>query len=288
MKKVSLFQFINVVYDNEGTGNNGGAPGGAGASGAGTGTNPNPESGDPNNPAGGSGTGAAKRTYSEDEFQKAVEAERKRAQDQTRQTIQSLETLKQNQQLSEQEKARLAAQIDELNRSLLSKEELAKKDRERLVHEHKSQLDNVTKERDTWRTRFEETQIVRAISDAAIKGDAFNANLIVPLLRPNAALVEGQVDGKPTGQFAVKLNMTVSENGVDKVLSLTPEEAIKVMKDRPDEYGQLFKGNLNGGVGGNPSSGRQNPKNLDIANMTPEEYSRVRHQVLGKPAPKGK
>ena len=140
---------------------------------------------------------------------------------------------------------------------MLSKEELAKRERDRLVNEHKSTLDNISKERDTWKSRFEESQITRAIVDAAIKGDAFNANLIVPLLKPNAALVENQNDGQPTGTFAVKVNMTVFEGGVAKSLTLSPEEAIKLMKDKPDEYGNLFKGNLNGGVGGGASPRNQ-------------------------------
>lgn len=270
MRNISLFKFVQVVYEND-TPNqpdpNAPPP------------TPNPESGDPNKPneSGGSDN---KRTYTDDEVKKLIEGERKRNADQTRATIQNLETLRQNQQLSEQEKAKLSQQIEDLNRSLLSKEELAKRERERLVNEHKNLLDNVSKERDTWKSRFEESQITRAIVDAAVKGDAFNPNLIVPLLKPNAALVENQSDGQPTGTFAIKVNMTVFEGGVAKTLSLTPEEAIKVMKDKPDEYGNLFKGNLNGGVGGGASPRNQNNVKLDTDNH--EEYLRNRDFILGR------
>lgn len=275
MRKISLFKFVQVVYENDPPNPDPNAPP----------PTPNPESGDPNKPNGGGGDG--KRTYTDDEVQKLIENERKRNADQTRATIQNLETLRQNQQLSEQEKAKLSQQIEDLNRSLLSKEELAKRERERLVNEHKTTLDTVSKERDTWKSRFEESQITRAIVDAAVKGDAFNANLIVPLLKPNAALVENQTDGQPTGTFAVKVNMTVFEGGVAKTLSLTPEEAIKVMKDKPDEYGNLFKGNLNGGVGGGASPRNQNNVKLDTDNH--EEYLRNRDFILGRqPRKQGK
>lgn len=267
MRNISLFKFVKVVYENEG-----------GSTTTQT-TTTTPESGDPTKPEGG-GAGDAKRTYNQEEVQKLVEAERKRAQDQTRTTIQNLEAIKASQQLSEQEKAKLASQIDELNKSLLSKEELAKRERDRLVNEHKSTLENVTKERDTWKTRFEESQIVRAITDAAVQGDAFNPKLIVPLLRPNAALVEVMDGDKPTGDFSVKLNITVEENGQIKNLTLTPAEAIKVMKDKPDEFGNLFKGNLNGGVGGNASPRNQN--NIDMTTNDHAAYLKNRDVILGR------
>lgn len=268
MRKISLFKFVQTVYENETSNSESNV----------TPPNSNPESGDPNKPNEGGGDG--KRTYTDVEVQKLIENERKRNADQTRTTIQSLETLRQNQQLSEQEKAKLSQQIEELNRSLLSKEELAKRERDRLVNEHNNKLDTVSKERDTWKTRFEESQITRAIIDAAIKGDAFNANLIVPLLKPNATLVEDQTDGQPNGSFAVKVAMTVHENGVSKTLTFTPEEAIKMMKDKPDEYGNLFKGNLNGGVGGGASPRNQN--NVKLDSTSHEEYLRNRDYILGR------
>lgn len=270
MRQISLFKFVQVVYDTTTTATE--IPP----------VNPpatTTESGDPTKPNAG-GTTDSKRTYTDEEVQKLIESERKRNQDQTRATIQNLETLRQNQTLSEQEKTGLSKQIEDLNRSLLSKEELAKRERERLVNEHKSTLDTVTKDRDTWRIRFEDSQITRAITDAAIKGDAFNANLIVPLMKPNAALVENQVDGHPTGTFSVKIAMSVAENGVTKNLELTPEEAIKLMKDKPDEYGNLFKGNLVGGVGGGASPRNQN--NVDLNTTNHEEYLRNRDTILGR------
>ena len=272
MPKISLFKFVQIVYENDTTSQTDSSTHTPAT---------NTESGDRTKTTENSGAnGENKRTYTDAEVQKLIESERKRNADQTRTTIQNLETLRQNQQLSEQEKASLSKQIEDLNKSLLSKEELAKRERDRLVNEHKSTLDNISKERDTWKSRFEESQITRAIVDAAIKGDAFNANLIVPLLKPNAALVENQNDGQPTGTFAVKVNMTVFEGGVAKSLTLSPEEAIKLMKDKPDEYGNLFKGNLNGGVGGGASPRNQNNVKLDTTNH--EEYLRNREFILGR------
>ena len=225
------------------------------------------------------------RSYSQDELERAVLAERKKAQEQTRVTIQSLEKLKESQSISEQEKQRLAQQIDDLNRTLLSKEELAKRDKEKLVIEHKNTLDSVTRERDTWKNRFEENQIVRAITDAAIQGEAFNPRLIVPLLKPNAALLEGTgPDGKPNGVFAVKIRLSeVDANGEEKVLSFSPEDAIKVMKDRPNEYGQLFKGNTNGGTGGGAST--NNIGKLDPSKMSHDEFMAHRATLTGRKPP---
>jgi hypothetical protein len=195
--------------------------------------------------------------------------------------VKELETLKKSRGLTEQEKTGLTARIEELQNTLLTKEELAVKERKKLEHEHKVALEQTTTERDTWKNKFVQSTIVRSITDEAVRAEAFAPNQIVALLEKNTRLAEVvDADGNPTGEFIPKVKMQdVDKDGKPLTLDLTVSEALKRMKDRADEYGNLFKSGVAGGLG---AAGGKSGKDVDPSKMSPEQYRLWRNGRLGR------
>lgn len=224
---------------------------------------------------------ATKRSYSQEELEKVLENEKKVHRESTNKLVAELEMLKKSQSLSVAEKDSLQSRIDEINKSLLTKEELAKQERERLEKEKKEQATQLASERDLWKSRFERSMIERSIKDAAQKAAAYSPDVFIALTRNDTFLEEVKAeDGKPTGEFAVKTKLRKVENGVTKELQMTPDELVKYMKEQPDTYGYLFKGEKQGGLGGGNAS--QPLGEVDWKSLTPEQYEKYRHKLLGK------
>jgi hypothetical protein len=217
-----------------------------------------------------------KQTYTKEELNEIITKERKRNEDKTKKTIVELEQLKKSKNLTDQEKSQLANRVEELQNSLLTKEELTKKEQEKLRTQHNEQVKSLTAERDTWASKYQDSVILRSITDAAAEEEAFNPRQIIALLKPETRLVdELDSEGKPTGNYIPKVKF--NDEGV--VLDMTVPEAVKRMKDLPEQYGNLFKANVNGGLGLSGGIGGTAPK--DIKNMTPEEYRARGRKQLG-------
>lgn len=261
-----LIRKFRFYFDGDaGEGGKGGSGGGDGGGAGGT--------GDPS----GSKSGEVK-TYTEEEVQSIIKNERQREQEKTRAMIGELDQLKKNKNLTEQEKQTLESKIDELKNSLLTKEELAAKEKEKLTTQHKADIEKLTGERDNWRNLFQLSSIQRAISDAAIANEAFSPEQISAILLPHTRLHEETDDqGTPSGKFTPKVKLTEMKDGKETILDLTVDDAVKRMKDTPEKYGNLFKSNAQGGLGlgENIRAGRP----TDVKNMSPDEYQKRRKKM---------
>ena len=136
---------------------------------------------------------------------------------------------------------------------------------------------------------FRSEKIDRSLLDAA-GSDAFNPSLIVDLLRPITDLKEeAGEDGTPTGKLVPMVNFNdIDEKTGEPIKTLrTPAEAVKRMKELPEQYGGLFKSNVVSGVGAGSaegSVGKSGP--VDINKLTPEQYRKLRKEnpeALGLP-----
>src|SRR5262249_31192552 len=151
---------------------------------------------------------------------------------------------------------------------LLTKEELSKKERQKLEQEAKKQQAELSQERDNWRNKFEDEVKTNALLAAAAKADVHNPKIVLDILLPKTRLTEARdkegnvIPGKYVP--VVKLE-DVDKDGNLQILEVPVAKAFEIMKDRPDEFAGLFKAGVAGGLGG--SSGRQStPKTLeDIA-----------------------
>ena len=106
--------------------------------------------------------------------------------------------------------------------------------------------------------------IERSLSDAARDGDAFAPEQIEAILRPHLSMVSG----KPTvtiGQFV-----------------MSPGEAVIWMKSQPSRFGNLFRSNVVGGLGGHSAAGGARAgKHIDVKSLNAEEYRKVRRENPG-------
>lgn len=196
-------------------------------------------------PAGGQGAPAPK-TYSQEEFDAAVAQHTSVQQE----LMTELETLKGKSNLTKQQRAELEDRVRSLNEKLLSKEQLAEKEKERLIQERKAEVTGLTSERDTWRSRFENTRIETDIlSNASHKdAEAHNPAQLLRFLKPDSKIEPVlDADGKETGNYETYVTVDLPDKTGKMVpQTLTPKEAIKAMA-KTDEYANLFK---NGGTGG--------------------------------------
>lgn len=200
------------------------------------------------------------------QFNHEMAQERKKFKERTEKTIGELETLKKAKGLSDADKEKLQAQIGELEQTILTKQQLLEQEKRRFENEHKTAIDTVSKEKDQWKSRYERATIERAILDAAVANDAYNPSQFVGQLGIDARLVEED------GKFIPKIKFKdTDKDGNPVVLDLTPVEVVKRMKELPESYGNFFKANVNGGLGGKQPG--QAVKGVDPSKMTPDEYA---------------
>lgn len=209
----------------------------------------NPEGGDPN-----------KKTFTQDEVNKMLANDRRKNEERTKKVISELETLKQSKNLTEAEQQALTKRIEELNDQMLTKEQLAKKDKEKLQKDYDSKLTGVTTERDTWKARFERALIINAIHKASEEHEAYDTSQMIGLVQAQMSprvVQETDESGNPKDIFTprVKLLDKDSKTGAEVTLDLTISEAVKRMKERPENF-NLFKSTLNGGLGLGAGAGR--------------------------------
>lgn len=258
------------IMEGEGSGDGNGS-GEGGASGEGTGSG-----GD------GSSSGSGQKTFTQQELENVVAQERKKFEATTRKTIQELEILKKQSGTSDAAKQALEQRITELNETLMTKEELARKEKERITNEFQHKLKTTEEERATWENRYKASTAEREILDAAIRNQAFDPEQIQAFLLPKARVVEVTDEaGNPTGGFTTKVKITTNgKDGKPVMLDVSVEEAVKNMRETPDRFGNLFKDLSSGGTGG---SGGNSPKGpLDVAKMSPEQYRAHRKQILSR------
>jgi hypothetical protein len=196
-----------------------------------------------------------KKLFTQDEVNKIM-AENKRAlQSRNEQLIQDLEKMKKAGNLTVEQKVQLEGRIETLQNELLSKEELSKKEADKLRKEADKIKESLTNERDEWKNRYTAATIQRTITDAAVENNAINPRQIVALLQTKANLVpETDNEGNATGNLVPKVKFDTSDkDGKPVTIEITIPEAVKQMKDM-DEYFNLFKGEGTGGLGASSKS----------------------------------
>jgi hypothetical protein len=173
-------------------------------------------------------------------------------------------------------KVELEAQIEELRIQGLTKEQQAEERAKKSQKEYESKLKVEQETSAKWQKTYAEEKIVREITDAATDKDidAFNPKQLVQLLRSDARIAEAKdAEGKPTGTFEVRIKYsTLNKEGQLQQLDLTPREMLKLMKDDPERFGNLFRAGVNGGIGG--SAPQPIKKVQDLAKMDQDDFNK--------------
>lgn len=196
------------------------------------------------------------KKFSQKDVDKIVADERRKQEKKFQDTITQLEALKENKNLTERQQAELQTRIEEMQTSMLSKEEQAKREQEKIKKESENKINDLTKDRDGWQNRYVTSEIRRSIMDAATEAKAFSPEQLVRLLQHDTKMTQILDEaGKPTDEWIPKVKIVDTKDGKPVTLELTVPDAIKLMKDQPNKYGNLFESGVSGGLGVSSGAG---------------------------------
>jgi len=217
-----------------------------------------------------------KKLFTQEEVNKIMAENKRTLQKRNQELISQLENVRKAGNLSAEDRKNLNSRIEALENEMLTKEELAKKEQDKLVRTHQKTVEELTTNLDEWKSRYTKSTITRSITDAAASNSAFHPSQIVAILAPDTRLVEEvDAEGQPTGELIPKVKFrTTDKAGKTVNLELTVGEAVKQMKDM-DEFFNLFKGEGTVGLGaGNTGGGKK--ADLRTLASDPRSYREAR------------
>ena len=221
------------------------------------------------------------RTFTQDEVNKFLASDRRQHQDKYKQLETTYQAALQNKTLANEDRIRLEKELEDLQASFRTKEQQIEFERKQAEKKYEDELAQTKTQLDKWQKLYKEETIDRALLDAA-GVDAFQPAQIASLLRPNTQLKdEVDAQGKPTGKFTAMVDFQdIDEKTGEPIRTLrTPQDAVKRMKELKQLYGNLFKSNVVSGVGaGSADSVPNRNQQVDISNLTPEQYRKIRKE----------
>lgn len=195
--------------------------------------------------------------FTQKQVNKMLAEDRRKHEDRIKQAVEQLETAKKAKGLSDKERTEMQSKIEDLNNSLMTKEQLAKKELEKKDKEYKQQLDTVDQEKIFWQSEYSKETAKNQILSSVQEYKGVRSEQFVELLMPKTRLVElvGD-DGKGLKKFVHKIKyLTKNDKNEEVELDLTIPETIKRMKEEPERFGNLFESGFQGGLGGGGSNG---------------------------------
>lgn len=184
-----------------------------------------------------------------------------------------------NQALTQEERERLEAQLDDLQKQHRTKEEQAKHEKRQLQEKYENELQEYKEAATRWEKQHKEYMIQKSLTDAAIAHDAFMPDQIYDIVRKWTKLVDAvDESGKPTGQLTpvVDLPDVDADTGKPIITQRTPMEAVERLKEKLQP--NLFKSNVVSGVGGNSSTGGGSPGadgRIDQGDLSTEQWMKI-------------
>jgi len=224
--------------------------------------------------------GKAGTTFSQEQVNKFVAEEKRSWQTKYEKLEASLNALNEDRSLTEQEKEKLAKDVEDLRKSLRTKETQAEVDRKKAEEKYKSELEASKAAAKKWENMFRKSTVERSLLDAAVAGDAYEPSQIVTILQPWTEMKE------ENGQHKVMIDFPdVDEKTGEPIETLrTPADAVKRMTELK-KYQNLFNSGVVSGIGGSNAGGTEG--DIDVASLTPEQYRKIRREHperLGLPA----
>ena len=212
--------------------------------------------------------------FTQDQVNKFLADDRRKHQSKFEKLEQNLAAISEDKTLSEQQRDAMKSEVEDLRKSLRTKETQAEVDRKASEERYKTELDSERERANHWEGMFKTNEIQRSLQDAAVGAEAFNPGHIVALLAPNTQLKDQDGRLVPMVDFP-----DIDEKTGEETRTLrTPADAVKRMRELPKIHGCLFKSNVVSGVGaGQGPSG--DPDSVDYASMTPEEYRKNRAAI---------
>jgi hypothetical protein len=214
------------------------------------------------------------KKFSQIDVNKFMAEENRKHKESLRKLETSMQTLSEDRNLSEQQRSGLATELEDLRKSLRTKEQQIEYDRKQAAEQYKTDLDAATHRADHWEQQYRDTSVDRALQDAASDPDVYNVHQIINLLKPHTELKE--VDGALTTM--INFPDVDEKTGKEIVTLRTPADAVKRMKEMPKVHGNLFKSGVVSGVGSGSGAINQGVGEIDYASLTTEQYRKLRKE----------
>ena len=197
---------------------------------------------------------------------KMMAAEKKKHQKTVQKAVEEAQAASKRAQLTAQERSDLDNRLELIQNEMRTKDEQSKRAATKAREAYTAEKTALETDRDSWKNRFTESTIERSITDAAATNNAFSPKQIVAILGRNTQLVPKlNEDGQPTAILEPKVRYnTTDKDGKPVTLDLSPEEAVKRMKDE-DEYLNLFRGEGASGAGLRSKPGGKKANVTEIA-----------------------
>jgi len=248
----------------------------AGSAGSGTGGGDAGKTGD------GGSTG---KPFDQDDVNRFLAEDRRKHQAALAQVELKLTEALTDKDMTEATRKALEDNLSSIQGQLRTKEQQLALEKQQLEESHGTVVIDLKKKVEFWENLYRDSTVERSLQDAAVKNEAFNADQIVVLLRPQTKLLE-EVDeesGKPTGTYRPMVTMkdVDPKTGEPATMVRTPAEAVKRMKELPETYGNLFKSGVVSGIGaGQATSGTALGKGgkVDVRKLTPQQYRELREK----------
>jgi hypothetical protein len=271
---VSCFEGEGGAGDGAGAGLGAGAGAGA-AAGAGASAG-----------AGAGATAAAGETrFTQEDLNRFLAEDRRKHQVQLQKMESQLNELAKSKSLTEQERQTLKENLDAIAGQLRTKEQQATLEKRQLEEQYQVKVQDAEKKAQVWEALFRDSTIDRSLQDAAVKHEAFNPAQVVTQLRPWTRMIEvmDEKAGKPTGKYKPVVDMPDVDATTNEqvIMTRSPEEAVKRMKEMPEQWGNLFRSNVVSGIGSSSATGGLMPGyggKVDVRKLTPQQYREIREK----------
>jgi hypothetical protein len=242
--------------------------------------NPNPQSSSA--PSGDEG-----KTFTQEDLNRFLADDRRKTEAKFKDKVDTLESSYQeainNNALSGEDRQELENQLEDLRARHRTKEQQLAFDKKQAEEASALKISELEARSSQWEARFTESTINRELQSAAVEHDSYNPELVVTHLKGSTSLTEKvDQDGRPTGQLAPMVTMTVKneETGVMEALKMTPIEAVQYMKKNPERYGGFFKNNIREGIGGTSATGggMSGDGTVDLTKISDAQYFKLRKE----------
>lgn len=219
----------------------------------------------------------------QEQFNKALAEDRRKHQAKYEKLEQTHAALLENKNLTDQQRKELETSLEDLRSQFQTKEQQAETERVKLVERHSNEVKKLTEERDQWQQSYTNMVISNSLITAASEAEAWNPTQIEAILRPQTRLADelGE-DGKKTGRLIPRVKMMGNDkDGKTVELDLSVGDAVKLMRETPEKFGNLFKSTANSGLGANPTGKPGTQPDLAKIAQDPAAYRKLRKENPG-------
>ena len=185
-------RFRQMEGDGDGGGGDGGGSGGGDGGGSGGGDG-GAGGGDGGGGSGGGSGGGGSKTFTQDQLNSVVKREREKLENgfktKTQEHLDEINKLREDQNLTEQQRSQLDARATQLSTDLMTEKERAEADKRAAEKKFGQELEESQKETAAWKGSFEKQMTNTAILASAGSHGAHNASQLLGLVSPLTQVV---------------------------------------------------------------------------------------------------